>query len=304
MSDLRRPPAPLTWRERLRARVDDLRERRAAGRGVRTGGVLPADAGVFPDPRAGSGVLVVGAIVVGAVLMTFGVVWGIRSWSNRSAPLIDDQLPLLVDPDPTVDPPEPATESSAVVDAAPQATGAAGEQSGTSEKSGTGEQSRGGEQRGAEESSVVIVHVAGAVVEPGVVELAPGSRVYQAIEGAGGVVEDADLDRVNLAAVVIDGEQLHIPRIGQPLADEPVTPERTVLPDETSGGPEVGSIDLNRASDVELQQLPGIGPTIARAIVELREMRGPYASVNELLLVDGIGEAKLEAIRPFVVVAS
>jgi len=112
---------------------------------------------------------------------------------------------------------------------------------------------------------------------------------------------EADVDRVNLAAPVTDGERVWFPRVGEeapPVAvPGPGAGGRTV-DDGSAGGP----IDINRATVEELDTLPGIGPSIASAIVEHRERSGPFASVEDLLDVPGIGDAKLAQLRDLVTV--
>jgi competence protein ComEA len=149
-----------------------------------------------------------------------------------------------------------------------------------------------------------LVHAAGAVVHPGLYELAPGSRVDDLVALAGGATPDADLDRVNLAAVVADGERVWIPRRGEP---EPATVAGGADDEGPAGGgsapgeePDEGPIDLNTATVDELDTLPGIGPTTAAAIVQHRTANGPFRSVEELIDVRGIGEAKLAQLRDLV----
>lgn len=139
----------------------------------------------------------------------------------------------------------------------------------------------------------VTVHVVGAVVSPGVYRLEPGARADDALRAAGGPSRDADLRRVNLAAPVHDGEQLVIPRVGERLAT-------TTTPRSSPGVTVPPLIDLNVASATDLQRLPGVGPATAKAIVEHRSRNGPFASVDDLLAVRGIGPAKLAEIRPWV----
>lgn len=151
----------------------------------------------------------------------------------------------------------------------------------------------------------IVVHVAGAVTSPGVVEVAGDSRVVDAVHAAGGLLADADPDRVNLAAPLADGQRVVIPVIGQPLPAElaPSAPE----PGAAVGGgattePGDGPVDLNSADLAQLDELPGVGPSTAEAIISHREKEGPFASVDALLDVRGIGEAKLEALRDLVTV--
>jgi competence protein ComEA len=144
-------------------------------------------------------------------------------------------------------------------------------------------------------ASSVVVDVTGAVANPGVYELPAGARVHAAVEAAGGAGADADLAAVNLAAPLVDGAQVYVPVAGAPpRAGAPPGP----APPTTAPGP----LDLNRATAEELDALPGIGPSTAQAIVAHREEHGPYASVDALEDVRGIGPAKLDAIRDLVTV--
>ena len=142
----------------------------------------------------------------------------------------------------------------------------------------------------------VVVDVAGAVVRPGVYELPAGARVHAAVEAAGGAAPDADLAAVNLAAPLLDGAQVYVPAVGAPpRAGAPPGPS----PPTTAPGP----VDINRATAEQLDALPGIGPSTAQAIVTHREEHGPFASVDALEDVRGIGPAKLDAIRALVTCA-
>lgn len=142
----------------------------------------------------------------------------------------------------------------------------------------------------------VVVHVAGAVTKPGVVELGAGARVIDALEAAGGAAPDADLDRLNLAAKLADGERVLVQRVGEPLA--------AGVPEPGASGSEAtsGLLNLNTATPAQLEELPGIGPVLAAAIIEERERRGGFRSVNELRDVRGIGEKRFEDLRDQVVV--
>lgn len=149
---------------------------------------------------------------------------------------------------------------------------------------------------GAAAGDGLLVHVVGAVAEPGLVTVRPGARVADALQGAGGVTRKADLTAVNLARTVVDGEQLYVPEPGEsiPGATAPVTGSRG----GTGGQPAAaGPVDINAADALTLEALPGVGPSIARAIVEWREANGPFAGVAELEDVPGIGPATLAEIR-------
>jgi competence protein ComEA len=141
-----------------------------------------------------------------------------------------------------------------------------------------------------------VVHVVGAVHAPGVVELGPHARVVDAIDAAGGATDDADLQRLNLAALVTDGQRIAVPRLGEP------DPAPAVGDTVAGGGTPSGPIDVNTASAAQLETLPGIGPTLAAAIIAERE-KGPFKSVDDLGRVRGIGDARLEQLRELVTVS-
>jgi competence protein ComEA len=150
--------------------------------------------------------------------------------------------------------------------------------------------------------TVLLVHVAGAVARPGVVQLEAGARTEDAIAAAGGVAADADVDALNLAARLRDGDRLYVPHLGQPVPSV-LAPTGGVDPggSATPSAP-AGPVDLNRATVDQLDALPGVGPATAAAIVAYRDAHGPFASVDDLLKVRGIGPAKLDAMRAQVAV--
>ncbi|MDH3540083.1 MAG: ComEA family DNA-binding protein [Acidimicrobiia bacterium] len=134
-------------------------------------------------------------------------------------------------------------------------------------------------------AGTVTVHVAGEVAHPGLVEVAAGSRVADAVAGAGGLLTTADPTGLNLAAPVVDGQQVVVRAVGQ-----------TMAPDTT------GRVHLNTAAAADLESIPGVGPVLAARIVAFRAENGPFATAEDLLGVAGIGEAKLAAMRDAVVV--
>lgn len=142
----------------------------------------------------------------------------------------------------------------------------------------------------------VLVHVAGHVRSPGVYRLSGGDRVIDAVARAGGALRRADLDAVNLAAPVFDGMQVFIPARG----DGQTTGAASGGAAPAGGAALAGPVDLNRADSAALDLLPGVGPATAEAIVRHREVNGPFASVDDLLDVPGIGPAKLEVLRDLV----
>jgi competence protein ComEA len=153
----------------------------------------------------------------------------------------------------------------------------------------------------------ITVYVSGEVVKPGVYVLLATSRIIDALQAAGGPTSAADLVVVNLAAPLVDATQVFIPRIGStPRATLPRPHAGINLPTTgTSGGVSVGSgvtsatgiVDINSATLSDLDALPGVGPSTAQAIIDYRIANGPYASVDDLLNVRGIGPSKLAAMR-------
>ena len=137
----------------------------------------------------------------------------------------------------------------------------------------------------------VTVHVVGAVNRPGVYKVADGARLFEVVYAAGGFAATADQAGVNLAAVVADGEQVYVPARGEvaPTAGAP-----------TAGGVRSGKVNINRATETELESLPGIGPSTANAIITYRKEHGSFGSIEDLLRVTGIGDAKLDAIRELI----
>jgi len=155
-------------------------------------------------------------------------------------------------------------------------------------------------------SAEVVVHVSGAVKRAGVYRLAPDSRVADAIEQAGGATEHADLDALNLAEPLQDGQKIHVPRKGEvsPPTVASVAPSRTPrsAPQAAATATTQFPINLNTATADQLEAIPGIGPVLAQRIIEYRQTRGRFQSVDELLEVRGIGPKRLESMRPYVVV--
>jgi competence protein ComEA len=141
----------------------------------------------------------------------------------------------------------------------------------------------------AAEPSLLMVHVAGAVKSPGVYELPDGSRVTDAVSAAGGAASDADLDALNLAALLTDGLKIYVPKVGE-------------APPQNVAGEGSSIVNLNTASAAELEELPGIGPVLAQRIIDFRTKRGRFTSVRQLMEVDGIGPKKFESLEDLVTV--
>jgi len=146
------------------------------------------------------------------------------------------------------------------------------------------------EQQVAEEEKKIVVHVSGAVKNPGVYTLPGGSRVFEAIASAGGALPEGNVHALNLAEALFDGRKIIVP---------------SVNPQEGEGEvvqPQDGRININNATAAELEELPGIGPARAGAIVREREKNGPFRQVEDLARVSGIGPKTVEALREYVAV--
>ena len=149
--------------------------------------------------------------------------------------------------------------------------------------------------------ATVIVDVAGAVAQPGVVELPEGARVNDAIEAAGGLAADADASAINRAEKLTDGVKVYVPRVGE---------EVPAVSGGAAGGADAGGtntgapalVNINSARLDELDTLPGVGPSTAQAILDDRTQNGPFASVEDIMRVSGIGEKKYEKLKDLICV--
>jgi competence protein ComEA len=165
--------------------------------------------------------------------------------------------------------------------------------------------------------AIITVHVAGAVNSPGVYRLPSSARVVDAIASAGGALRTADLESINLAQTMTDTEQVYIPSKSSSrprvttaprLRPQRITPTTapTQMPatsDGSTGSQPTRLINLNTATASELDSLPGVGPSTAKAIISYRTKKGSFSKVEDLLNVPGIGPAKLAALRDQVTVS-
>lgn len=141
----------------------------------------------------------------------------------------------------------------------------------------------------------IHVYVSGAVHQPAVYELPPGSLAQDAVLAAGGQTDEADLSRVNLAQTLNEGDQVHVPAAGEAAAGGAEEgPANTPTPS--------GPINLNTATLDELEWLPGIGPSLAQRIIDYRDTHGPFTSIEQVMNVSGIGPGKFDGIRDLIVV--
>ena len=145
----------------------------------------------------------------------------------------------------------------------------------------------------------LFVHICGEVMEPGVYELPEGSRIYEAIEAAGGFSANADESYVNLASPLEDGMKIRIPAPGEEISDrEDMTEAVNGKTDEETGG----LVDINRATEQELCTLPGIGESRAESILAYREQNGGFSCIEDIMKVDGIKEGMFDKMKDKIIV--
>ena len=152
------------------------------------------------------------------------------------------------------------------------------------------------ENKENEEEKFIIIHITGAVHNPGIYYLPEGARAFQAVEEAGGALEEADLERVNLAQPLYDGQAFYVPRKGEESFGHAAGGNNFYGP---AG---ITKININTADKSQLESLPGIGSVKAQNIISYREKNGPFQRIEDLVKVSGIGEKTLEGIRDLITV--
>ncbi|MCV7564862.1 ComEA family DNA-binding protein [Micrococcus luteus] len=232
------------------------------------------------------------ALLAVTVLLVAAAAWWAVAWLTTPAP-------------PSAIPAAAAGAGIPQTDAPSTAPSAAGTDARTPEAGPSGETS------GPAGSTPLRVHVVGEVARPGVVSLAPGSRVADAVRAAGGTTRHARAERINLAAPLDDGQQVLVPSAHTPQdALDRVAGAAQAQPTPTTGGAGAGgepggaesgdTVDLNTADATELQTLPGVGPATAEKIIAHRETVGPFTGLQDLDAVPGIGPATLDRLRDLV----
>lgn len=157
------------------------------------------------------------------------------------------------------------------------------------------------------EEKTILIHVSGQVKNNTVVELPAESRIKDAIEAAGGLTKEADLTNINLAYILEDGEKIYIPKKGEKVGEEDVgvvgvgqTEMSAPTVRSSSLSNKSSKININKATQTELESLPGVGPSTAQKIIAYREESGKFASVEDIKNVAGIGSAKYEKMKEFI----
>lgn len=154
-----------------------------------------------------------------------------------------------------------------------------------------------------EEEEMMAVHVTGEVNNPGVVKIKEGSRIEDVIKAAGGLTENGDITNVNLAYVVEDGMKIRIPsNDDENITEDYITEDsgKGVIMSEESNNSTSSIVNINTANEAELEQLPGIGPSISSKIVEYRNKNGKFKNIEDIKNVTGIGDSKFEKIKEYI----
>lgn len=149
------------------------------------------------------------------------------------------------------------------------------------------------------ETKEIVVHVSGAVENEGIVVLEQGERISDAIEKAGGSKEEADLSKINLAQVLQDGVKVHIPSIND---TEEIYESYESIQGGNMTNQESGLVNINTATQSQLEELPGIGPSTALKIIEYIEENGKFSKIEDVQNVSGIGESKYNSMKDFIMV--
>ena len=237
------------------------------------------------------------AVSMGAAVVTaVGGFWLIRTpdpEAIHSAALSEARAALY----------EPVTPTQYTLSVGPHSQGSEPGSSGNGSKPEDDHTASGSDSSGGSGTVLVVVHVVGAVVSPGVYSLAVDARVVDAVQAAGGPTDQAQLDAMNLAAPIGDGQRVVVPTIVEvrngeyhaPVENPPASSTSTRSPGNQA--PQDQRVNINTASEEELTRLPGVGPATAAAIVADRAERGPFATVDELIRVRGIGPSKLNGLR-------
>lgn len=149
-----------------------------------------------------------------------------------------------------------------------------------------------------EEKNIIILHITGEIKNPGIIKIEEGSRLIDAIEAAGGTTENADISRINLAYIVSDGQKIYIPNFSDEKVDNYIIDnigEDIIIEDMILK--QSNLVNINTATQTELETLTGIGPSTALKIINYRTEVGKFKTIDEIKNVPGIGEAKFEAIK-------
>jgi len=237
------------------------------------------------------------AVVLGAAVAAFLAAWWLSPVAAESAGSLTTIGMTAATASPTGVPASQVASASGVAS-----------ESGAGSASGPGSASGAAAVSGAASGSArsLFVHVSGAVVKPGLVEVADGARVFDAVAKAGGVTPEAREGGVNLARFVVDGEQILVPR-----ADDPASAGTAATASAAGGGSSsgaavagpsgsAGKVNLNTATAAELETLPRVGPSMSAKILAWRAENGAFSAIEDLNDVDGVGDKTFESLKDLV----
>lgn len=148
-----------------------------------------------------------------------------------------------------------------------------------------------------EELEEIVVHITGEINKPGIVTLKENSRIADAINAAGGTTKEADLNQINLAYILEDGQKIYIPNKNEKIEDNEYIIDGNGNNEGSTNKKEGDKVNINEAMQTELEELPGIGPSLASRIIEYREVNGKFEKIEDLQNVKGIGDAKFGEIK-------
>lgn len=148
-----------------------------------------------------------------------------------------------------------------------------------------------------EEKNIIILHITGAVKNPGIVQIEEGARLIDAIEAAGGTTENADTSKINLAYILSDGQKIYIPSFLDEKIENYVEDNigENIIIENTNSN--INLVNINTATQTELETLTGIGPSLALKIINYRKENGKFKTIEDIKNVSGIGDSKFEAIK-------
>lgn len=160
------------------------------------------------------------------------------------------------------------------------------------------------ETKNKEDSKQIVVHIAGEVNKPGIVKLKEGERIEDAIEKAGGLTENAEIKNVNLAYILEDGVKIIIPKKDEDAVENIISEEsgKNIILEEISNSEKFNLININKATQSELEKLSGVGASLASKIIDYRNKNGKFSSIEDIKNVAGIGDSKYSAIKDYICV--
>lgn len=148
-----------------------------------------------------------------------------------------------------------------------------------------------------EDNEDIVIHITGEVNKPGIVVLKENSRIADAINSAGGTTKEADLNQINLAYILEDGQKIYVPNKNEKIEEDEYITGNSGNTEKSNNSKEGEKVNINEAMQTELEGLPGIGPSLASRIIEYRETNGKFKKIEDLQNVKGIGDAKFNDIK-------